>query len=174
MAEDFKAGGSKKIGTNYYVSAGTNMVIEAGVNITLKVGGNSIALTSAGIFISGQMVYINSGSGATSGTAVALKAVEAPIDADSAVPGQDVTYSAEPREYEPLEEEEQDSSWVEIELVDENGQPWPGEYYEITLPDGKVKKGHLDRNGQARVRLPEATTTEVSFPNLDGRAWEKS
>jgi type VI secretion system secreted protein VgrG len=174
LAEDVKGSHSEKVGTNYYLNAGMNVVIEADTNITLKVRGNSIALTQAGIFIAGQMVYLNSGSGATSGSAIALKAVEAPIDADSAVPGQDVAYSAQPQEDEPLDEEEQDTSWVEIEMVDENGQPWPGEYYEVTLPDGKVKKGYLDSNGQAHVPLPDATVTQVSFARLDGRAWEKT
>ena len=183
VGEDFKGNHSQKVSTNYYVNAGTNVVIEAGVNITLKVGGNSIALTSAGIFISGSMVHINSGSGSTSGSTVALKAVEAPIDADSAVPGKDITYAAQPHEYEALEtagegdeeqaEEQRQTSWVEIEMVDEDGQPWPGERYEITMPDGEIRKGTLDRNGRAHVPLPEATETQVSFPELDAEAWEK-
>jgi type VI secretion system secreted protein VgrG len=174
VGEDVKGSHSEKVGTNFYLNATTNLVLEAGTNITLKVGGNSIALTSAGIFLSGSMVYVNSGSGATSGSTIALKAVEAPIDADSAVPGKDVTYTAQPQEYEPLEEEEErETSWVEIEMVDEAGQPWSGEYYEVTLPDGKVKKGYLDSNGQAHVPLPKATETQVSFPRLDQRAWEK-
>ena len=93
IGEEVGGSHSEDVGMNYYVSAGTNLVLKSGTNLTLQVGGNSIALTSAGIFISGTMVYLNSGSAAMSGQSVALKAPEEPIDADSATPGKDVTYS---------------------------------------------------------------------------------
>lgn len=184
LAVDVKGAHAEKVGTNYYLNAGTNLVLEAGTNITLKVGGNSIALTSAGVFITGSMVHINSGSGATSGSSIALKAVEAPIDADSATPGQDVTYQASPSTGEPIEterlttseseEDERITSWIEIELVDESGQPVANERYEIRGPGGRVHRGRLDRQGQAHVGLSEPGTCQICFPDLDSAAWEKS
>ncbi len=94
-AVDIGQSASTKIGESHYVSAGINLVLEAGVNITLKVGSNSIALTQAGIFIQGSMVYINSGSGATSGTSLAVKAPEPPKVAATDQAGQvDVAPSA--------------------------------------------------------------------------------
>src|SRR5262245_60501347 len=36
------------------------------------------------------------------------------------------------------EESTQKSSWIEVELVDEDGKPVPGEPFKITLPDGSV------------------------------------
>jgi hypothetical protein len=58
-------------------------------------------------------------------------------------------------------------------MVDENGQPWPGEYYEVTLPNGEVRSGRLDRNGRAHIALPERSQTELSFTELDAEAWER-
>ena len=186
VGEDFGGNHSEKVGTNYYLSAGSNVVIEGSTNITLKVGGNSIALTSSGVYISGTMVYINSGSGGTSASAVALKSPEAPIDADSATPGQDVTYSATPGAYaeveveegafEPAayEPEERITSWVEIELVDEAGQPVPHELYEVTYPDGTTRRGKLNAEGLAHIGLSEPMELQVTFPHLDAEAWERA
>lgn len=64
------------------------------------------------------------------------------------------------------------SSWIEIEMVDENGQPVPGERYQITLPDGSVASGTLDEKGLARVEGIEPGTCQVTFSDLDEDAWE--
>ncbi len=188
VGEDFKCNHSEKVGVNYYLNAGVNAVIEAGVNITLKVGGNAISLTPAGIFISGTMVFINSGSGATSGQTVALKAIEPPKDADTVQPGKDTTYSGQDAiaegqvdtdiaglAFQPSETEEEETSWIEIELVDEAGQPVPGERYEIIAPDGEtIRRGGLDELGQAHVMIPEQGDCQISFPNLDMTAWARA
>lgn len=63
-------------------------------------------------------------------------------------------------------------SWIEIELVDEEGAPVPGEKYEITLPDGSVKTGTLGAIGFARVERIDPGNCKVTFPNLDKDAWE--
>jgi type VI secretion system secreted protein VgrG len=54
-------------------------VLEGGVNVTLKCGGSSIALTPAGIFISGApLVNINTGSAAVPGAGCSPKAPASP------------------------------------------------------------------------------------------------
>ncbi|MFH1746449.1 MAG: type VI secretion system tip protein TssI/VgrG [Planctomycetota bacterium] len=187
VAEDFGANQSIKVATNYYLNAGSEIVIEAGSAITLKVGGNFVKIDSSGVTILGTQVKINSGGSSGSGSAIALKEPEAPIDARSTEPGQDTTYQAEPTEPEPLEPEEGEftpveipereetvTSWVEIEMVDDAGQPWPNEYYEATLPDGKIRKGRLDKEGRARIPLPEPVDVQISFPRLDAEAWERA
>jgi hypothetical protein len=74
---------------------------------------------------------------------------------------------------EPVEVEDK-TTWIEIEMVDEEGQPWPNEEYEIKAPDGKaIKKGNLDKNGQAHVSVPNPGECEISFPNLDAPAWRR-
>jgi hypothetical protein len=110
-------------------------------------------------------------------------------DADVADPGEVAQIKAEQLEkgqgkygatpvtpYRPPqneEEEEERTSWIEIELVDEEDEPVPSESYEITLPGGSVKKGTLDQNGFARVDRILPGTCQITFPNLDKDAWEK-
>jgi len=72
------------------------------------------------------------------------------------------------------ESEKEKTSWIEIELLDEEDQPVPGERYQIELPDGSVAKGTLDQNGFARVEGIDPGTCKVTFPELDKEAWEKA
>lgn len=168
-----------------YLKAGQDLVIESTAGVTLKCGGNFLRIDSTGVVLKGTLIKLNSGGAAGTASLVSLVAPEATIEADTATPGADTTFSAEPVTLEALAPpdgfeppevappEEVVTSWVEIEMVDEEGQPWRDEYYEITLPDGKVRKGYLDAKGQAHVLLPAADETKVSFPRLDAEAWEK-
>jgi type VI secretion system secreted protein VgrG len=65
-------------------------------------------------------------------------------------------------------------SWIEIELVDEEGQPVPSEKYLIELSDGTKKEGMLDSEGHARVDGIDPGTCKVSFPNRDAKDWKKA
>lgn len=78
---------------------------------------------------------------------------------------------ADPDEAEESEEEK--TSWIEIELLDEEDNPVPGEKYEIELPDGSMASGTLDGDGFAKVEGFDAGECKVCFPNLDKSAWEK-
>ena len=65
----------------------------------------------------------------------------------------------------------QPSAAIEIELVDKEGRPVPGEAWELTLPDGTKRSGQLDGDGYAKVApIPEGTC-QVTFPRLDADAW---
>ncbi len=71
-------------------------------------------------------------------------------------------------------EREEKISWIEIEMVDEEGKPVPGMPYRITLPDGAtVAGGTTDENGFARVDFIEPGNCKVTFPTLDQEAWEE-
>ncbi len=63
------------------------------------------------------------------------------------------------------------SSWVEIELVDTDGNPVPGEEYQIVVPGGTTVDGTLDAQGQARVEGIDPGTCQITFPNLDKKSW---
>ncbi|MBV9496719.1 MAG: hypothetical protein JOZ54_20915 [Acidobacteria bacterium] len=63
------------------------------------------------------------------------------------------------------------ASWIEVQLVGEDGAPIPNETYAITLPGGNVVNGSLDRDGKARVEPIPPGTCKVSFPKLDQDAW---
>jgi type VI secretion system secreted protein VgrG len=85
------------------------------------------------------------------------------------------TESVQTKPFKPQEQagEDQPTSWIEIELVDMEDEPVPGEAYEITLPDGQtVASGTLDEKGFARIDGIEPGTCKISFPKLDKDAWE--
>ncbi len=62
------------------------------------------------------------------------------------------------------EQNRKKTSWIEIELVDEEGNPVSGEPYRVTLADGiTVADGTLDEKGFARVDHIDPGTCKVSF-----------
>jgi hypothetical protein len=65
-----------------------------------------------------------------------------------------------------------DTTWIEIELIDPNGNPVPGERYKITMPDGSIKYGRLDDNAKARIEKLQPGTCQVTFPDRDQEVWE--
>ncbi len=69
-------------------------------------------------------------------------------------------------------QQEQPTGWIEIELVGEDGGPIAGEKYRITLPDATVDEGTLDQNGCVRVEGFAPGNCKITFPDLDGEAWE--
>lgn len=108
-------------------------------------------------------------------------------DADKANPGKVAEAKAEQVQQEkgkygqtkmkPFKAEEggdKPTSWIEIELVDEEGQPVSGERYEVALPDGSTASGTLDGDGLAKIEGFEPGACKVSFPDLDKDAWEKA
>ncbi|MGH3148463.1 MAG: hypothetical protein ACRDTR_22000 [Rubrobacter sp.] len=62
-------------------------------------------------------------------------------------------------------------TWVEIELVDEEGNRVPRQLYRLALPDGSVEEGFLDDAGRARVEGIDPGTCKVSFPEIDAAEW---
>jgi len=176
MIESFNANHSENVTATYHLK-GMNLKLEGATGIELVVGGSSIILTPAAIFITGApLVNINSGSGppvAPASAALVPPAAPSPPDAAAdASPGKDES-SQEKRHKESTDEEEKKKSWIEIELVDEEGNPVPGERYKVTLPDGKtVAEGTLDEKGFARVDGIDPGTCQVTFPNVDKDAWE--
>jgi Rhs element Vgr protein len=170
---------SIEAGGNIYLKGGQNIVIEASMGVTMKVGGNFVKVGPEGVTIMGSMVMINSGGAAGAGQAVALTAPESAIDADEVVAGKDTTYSGggELTQLEPpkeVEGHEFKQSWIEVQLVDEEGQPVAGEVVEIIGPEGESLGSTLTGNdGVARVLVDKPGNCEISFPNLDASAWER-
>jgi type VI secretion system secreted protein VgrG len=188
---------SEQCGQNLYLKAGKNVVIEAGTMLTLKVGGNFICLTPAAVFISGTMVNINSGGSAGTGTPCNLVSPASPgqpampVDtqptgtasytADASRNGASGSTSAGanssgansgPTHQSSAEENKEKTHWVAIELVDEAGQPVTGEAFEIKLPDGSFFTGTTDEKGCARTDHIDPGSCQITFPKLDGEAWQ--
>lgn len=167
VIEVFKGNHSEQVTQKYYVK-GMSVVVEGMTDLTFKVGGNFISLSPAGVFIKGTMVFLNSGGSPGSGSAAVAVPPVAPIkalEADKAAPGQ------QPKPHKP---DESKKSWIEIELVDEDGNPVPGETYCVTTPNGAVAQGSLDENGFARVEGMDPGNCKITFPNLDKDVWEKA
>ena len=177
VIEVFKGNHSEQVTGDYYARA-KNVVIEGTSGLTIKVGGNFITVDSSGVTIKGTKVDINPPAGAgLTGSALSAVPVSVPLVAAmaaTAVAGKDKTYSAAETHNEASEEAQQEKSWIEIKLVDENNDPVPGERYRIEMPDGKIAEGSLDQNGYAKVNRIKPGTCKVTFPKLDKDAWEKA
>ena len=150
--------------------------LTARTSITLFVGGNFIKIDDSGVTIVGKMVNINSGGTAEySGDFSDVLSADAPRAADTTGSGHNTRYSAELIASDGGDAaEKKQTSWIEIELVDELGQPVAGEAYTIKLPDGEQLYGTLDGRGCAHVAVPDPGMCEVSFPALDAAAWERT
>jgi type VI secretion system secreted protein VgrG len=182
VTEEFKANHSQQVASQCFVKA-KDVIVQGMTNVCLQVGGNFITINQAGIYIKGTTVYVNSGGAAVPGTPGGLVAPIAPdqaLIADNADPGdKSPTYknqpvpSSAPRHNPEAAENKEKKSWIEIELVDEAGRPVPGVRYRLTLPDGTtVDEGTLDERGRKRVEHIDPGNCKVTFPDLDGDAWE--
>jgi type VI secretion system secreted protein VgrG len=189
--EKFSMNHNEEAGMAIHIKAGMTLILEAGMQISLKVGGNFIDINPTGIAIQGTMVLINSGGAAGSGPGANPVAPTAPKEAeiaDNANPGSlnesyksqraalppPVLAAKDAPWHDPKSEEAKDKkSWIEIELVDQDNKPVPGEAYRITLPDGTtLAEGTLDEKGFAREDGIDPGSCKVTFPNLDKDSWE--
>lgn len=63
------------------------------------------------------------------------------------------------------------STFIMLSLVDQDGQPFGGQFYRVTAPDGAIQEGTLDEQGKARVDGIAAGTCHITFPNLAAAEW---
>jgi hypothetical protein len=64
-------------------------------------------------------------------------------------------------------------SWIEIELIGQDDQPLVGERYRVELGDGSAIEGRIGPTGIVRVEGIDPANCMVTFPELDGTAWER-
>ncbi len=192
VTEEFGANYSTDT-TGFHTIKAANIVLEADTAISMKVGGSFITISSAGIFIKGApMTMINSGGAAISGmpgNLVSPLGPEESMIADNADPGSRApTYRNQQRQipkwqkpsfeaptHRPNSSKNEDKkSWIEVKLVDEDGNPVPGERYRVTLPDGStLSEGTTDENGEARVENIDPGNCKITFPELHEDSWEE-
>jgi len=189
VVDDFKANHKHEVASTYALKA-ASIKLEASAGIELKCGGNSVIIGSGGVWIVGTTVFINSGSGppvtAPTSSATAPEPPIEPLVAETVQHGNDTTYSGgeqltpaeAPQDIpgfdfpdEPIDPPEE-TTWIDIQLNDEEGNPVPGEKYRVTDSTGEVHEGSLDAKGYARVIVPPGDN-EVTFPDLDESAWER-
>jgi type VI secretion system secreted protein VgrG len=68
-------------------------------------------------------------------------------------------------EFDPLR-----TSWVDLELADDEGLPIPGGRYEVVMADGRTVYGTLDAAGRARVAVVPGSV-QICYPEFDADAW---
>jgi hypothetical protein len=64
-------------------------------------------------------------------------------------------------------------TWIEIKLVDLDGDPVPDQKYKIDFPDGSSRQNILNSAGDARFTGIEPGTCTVWFPDIDAREWDR-
>lgn len=81
----------------------------------------------------------------------------------------------EAREEEDFDRPQQqlDTDWIEIQLLDEEGRGISGQRYLVVLPDGRERRGFTDSLGSARLTRIPSGSCKVSFPDLDAKAWAR-
>ncbi|MBN1960741.1 MAG: hypothetical protein JW841_07320 [Deltaproteobacteria bacterium] len=62
-------------------------------------------------------------------------------------------------------------SWIEIELINDDGYPVANERYKIITAKGQEISGTLDDNGYAYIKGIVAGTCKVTFPDLPADGW---
>jgi hypothetical protein len=64
-------------------------------------------------------------------------------------------------------------AWIEIELVDQDGNPVPNVEYRIECDDGRIRTGTTGPSGTAREEGLQDGNCKVSFPGLNAPDWSK-
>ena len=62
-------------------------------------------------------------------------------------------------------------SWIEVALIDKQGQPVEGAHYEITPAGGTTRSGTLDDQGAARVDDIPPGDCRINFPDFSPSEW---
>lgn len=70
------------------------------------------------------------------------------------------------------QESSAETTWVEIEVLDEQGEPAQGVKYRIEIPGGTVRSGTLDAHGKARIEGINHGLCSLWFPDLHAADWD--
>jgi len=147
--------------------------------IQLNSGGAALSGTAASLVsplaATAALEAVNANPGAMAAAVVAENVDPGHVAVGSVTPAKRSAASNAPTHNPNSPEAKKKPHWIEIQLVDEEGQPVAGEPYIVTLPDGStVADGTLDEKGFARVEGIDPGTCKVTFPNLDKDAWDKA
>jgi hypothetical protein len=67
-----------------------------------------------------------------------------------------------------------ETAWLELELVDDAGQPMAGQRYLVVTNDGEEIEGVLDSKGRAHLHGIKPGNCSVSYPGLEPDSWRKA
>lgn len=97
-----------------------------------------------------------------------------PVTSEGAVAEAPITPSQFKKLLKKSDPAEEEVHWIEIQLVDEAGEPVSDEAYVITTVDNADHKGTTDESGFGRLDGIVAGQCKVCFPDLDEKLWSKS
>lgn len=66
-----------------------------------------------------------------------------------------------------------DLSWIEIRLIDMEGNAVPRERYCVIDPNQEKHEGELDLAGSARIDGIPAGSCDITFPDRDRESWDR-
>jgi hypothetical protein len=64
-------------------------------------------------------------------------------------------------------------TWIEFQLIDEDGKPVPNASYSVRLPDGSIQNGTLNSQGVVRFDNIDPGQCQITFPRIDAREWHE-
>lgn len=76
-----------------------------------------------------------------------------------------------PKEEEPWEDESEPTTWVGLELKDEEGNPVSGQRVRILLPNGSSRESVSDDRGKIRMEGIPPGNCKVEFIGIDAADW---
>lgn len=111
-----------------------------------------------------------------------LASIQGTLTESSAAASSAATAAAAATQTTPLQDEEaaqaastadqtEETHYIEIELLDDEGKPIADEAYFVELPDGSSKSGRTDAKGFARIDGVDPGTAKVTFPDLDKKSY---
>jgi len=176
------AGLTLSVGSNFITINPSGIAISGMPMVQINSGGSALS-GSAGSLVSplsptaptaadtAQAGAVTTAPTATAATQVSTSVTS--ITPVTAIPKQSAASSSSPTHNPNSPANLQKTHFIEVNLVDEDGKPVPGEAYKVTLPDGTtVADGTLDEKGHARVDNIDPGNCTVTFPNIDQDAWE--
>lgn len=165
------------------LSAEDGIEIHAAAGLTLRCGKTSIRIGEDGIEIQGEMVRVaaeeagvsvdkdgikltSKGTYAHFGAKLLVKTektslamgTEVKVDGDKIL-----LNSPEKATEEPPPEK---GPPTDIEIADAEGRPLGGQRFVVLLEDGSQRTGVTDKDGKAKIDLPEGAKAEIRFPEL--------
>ncbi|HEV7238624.1 MAG TPA: carboxypeptidase-like regulatory domain-containing protein [Thermoanaerobaculia bacterium] len=159
------------------------LVAQAGNGIAIRrVLGPTIAVTDGELLDALAKRVVSEGLYVVSCADTWLASIQGTLTESSASASSAAAAAAAESQTTPLQDEEaaqaastadqvEETHYIEIELIDEDGKPVPDEAWFVELPDGTTKSGRTDAKGFARIDGVDPGTAKVSFPDLDKKSY---
>lgn len=146
---------------------GAGRLIEGSPNV--MVGESSNAGTGQ---VASSRVSITPVTGSSAAPTGALAAISVAAPAAASAPDVAAPPPPAPGGEVPAIAPDDPPTWLEIELIGEDGNGVVGERYVVVPPSGGPVTGFLDEDGRAILDGLTPGTCQVSFPDLDSDAWQ--